>query len=307
MEIKKEPKEGRELASYDSVIAHQAQMDSLAYDVISNFNEAAELRGLDRQQVFQTAYQAVSKDYFAKASERSQTYFLSLDNKKAIFLNNDDFVTFTNAYSSEINMQSSYAMTLRKGLILFNQELIANEVADPKLLKIYQLIKREKFNLPDDQSKMIEFLANFIPFHERMADESLDNILLQNEVIGEDLTVEMLENTLWSVVYHECLHVLSSSNFFLENLDEAATYYHTALATYQEKGASAFGISLILAGTDESIAWINFLRDFNIEPQQAEEMYFNQTGQWTAENILALFPNKQQALSQIIKVSSFSS
>ncbi len=308
MEIKKKPTEGQELADYNnSVIAHAAQMDSLAYDVISNFNEAAELRGFDRQQVFQDAYQAVSKDYFAKASERSQTYFSSLGNKKAIFLNNEDFTTFTNAYSGESNTQSSYAMTLRKGLILFNQELITNEVADPKLVKIYQLIKREKFNLPADQSQMIAFLANFIPFHFKMTDESFNNISLQKEATDEDLTAEMLANALWSVVYHECLHVLSSSNFFLENLDEAATYYHTALATYQQKGTSAFGLSLILAGTDESIAWINFLRDFGIEPQQAEEMYFNKTGQWTPENILALFPDKQAELSRIIKTSSLSS
>ena len=301
MEIRKRLKEDQELANYNSVIAHKVQMDSLTYDIISNLNEAPELRGLDRQQIFQDAYQAVSKDYFAKASERSQLYFSLLGNKKAIFLNNDDFVTLTNAYSGESNTQSSYAMTLRKGLILFNQELITNEVADDKLVNIYQQMQGEKFNLPADQSQMIEFLANFIPFHCKMTDRSLDKIFWPKETVAaEELTTEILENTLWSMIYHECLHILSSSNFFLENLDEAATHYHTALATYLEKGPSAFGLSLILAGTNESITWINFLRDFDIEPQLAEEMYFNQTGQWTAKNILGLFPDKQQELSLLI-------
>jgi hypothetical protein len=304
---KDQQEEDQELASYNSVLAHKAQMDSLAYDLISNFNEAPELLDLDRQQVFQDAYQVVTKDYFDKASQLSQTYFSLLGNKKAFFLNNDDFVTFTNTYSSEINMQSNYAMTLRKGLILFNQELIANDITDPKLIAIYKLIKRKQFSLPDDREKMIEFLADFIPFHTRITDKSLNNIVFKKkESDGEELKAEMLKKTLWAIIYHECLHVLSSSNFFLEQFDEAATHYYTALATYKEKGTSAFRISIILAGTDESIAWIKFLRDFEINPQEAEKMYFNKDGQWTPEKMHHLFPHKQNELLKIMKAPSLS-
>jgi hypothetical protein len=294
--------EGQELADFEGPEAQEERVNSLAYDVISNFNEAPELSGLDRQQVFQNAYRAVAKNYFDKASKQLQDYYLSLSKKKALFLKNDDFETFNNIYSSEINMQSTYAMVLGKGLILFNQELIRNEVANTRLFKIYKLLKRGKINLPDDQSKMIEYLANFIPFYQKITHESLDDTFFKHkETDGNDLKTEMLENTLWSIVYHECLHVLSANNFFLENLNEAATYYYTALDSYKEKGASTFGILIVQTGVDKIITWIKFLRDFNIDPQLAEEMYFNKNGDWTIEKMFDLFPGREKEFLEVMK------
>src|SRR5690606_9552065 len=118
---------------------------------------------------------------------------------------------------------------------------------------------------------------------------------------NENLAKELLEQMLWSIFYHECLHILSSSCGFSSELMEAATYYYTAIATHKEKGTNAFGMSIILARPEPSIKWLTFIRDFAIDKQLAEDMYFNQDGHWSLQKILFFFKDKQEELIKLMK------
>lgn len=297
---KKAENDGQELENYNSPDTYEYQVASLAYDAVSNFNEMPEIAELNRQKIFKDAYDCVAYDYYDQASERSQKYFKLITSGQVLFLNNDDFQTFTNSYTDEIINHSSYAMTLKKGLILFNQELIMNEILNQELINIYHLIKRENFSLPKNQKEMINLIAEYIPFHYKITDQAIDPHFIDKQQTNDELHKMMLEEMLWSVAYHECLHVLSGNGQFRAGLDEAATYYYTALATFREKGVNAFGISIVLAGTRPSINWLAFIRDFGINQELAKEMYFNKNDQWSLENMLNFFADKREEFIKIM-------
>ena len=292
---------GQELEKYDSATTYEQQMDSLIYEALSSFDEMPEIPNINRQEIFQKAYQSVARDFFDKASKQSQNFFNSFDAKRVLFLKDEDVNTITSAYYEEIKDQSSYAMTLKKGLIVINQELIMEQILDPDFIKIYHLIKRENFSLPSDQKAMIDLLAEYIPFDFNTSNEAIDPNFVDKIKTNENLAKELLEQMLWSIFYHECLHILSSSCGFSSELMEAATYYYTAIATHKEKGTNAFGMSIILARPEPSIKWLTFIRDFAIDKQLAEDMYFNQDGHWSLQKILFFFKDKQEELIKLMK------
>ena len=293
---------GQELEDDFSNTAYKERTASYAYEIQSNFNEMPEIAGLDRQKIFQDASACVAHDFFAKASEQSQIFFNTLTNKQAFFLNKDDYETFANTHSNEVIQHSSYARTLRQGLILFNQELIMEKILNPVFIKIYQLIKRENFTLPDDQQGMINLIAQYIPYSYNSTDEAINPQFVDDKNQSkEDLLAELTEQVLWSIVYHECLHILSGDTHFLTGLDEAATHYYTAKAAFREKGVNAFGMSLVLAGTKHSMKWLSFIRTFKLDPQLAEDMYFNKNDQWHIDNLLQFFAGKEEEFIKMME------
>lgn len=297
---------GQELEDYSSETAQKEQVAAYAHEIKSNFNEMPEIAGLDRQKIFQDAAACVARDFFAKASEQAQVTFNTANNNQAFFLNKDDYGTLLNVYANKVIEISSYGMALRNGLIIFDQESIMKSILDPKFIEIYHLIKRENFTLPDDQQEMINLLAQYIPY-----DYHPDNELPE-EAIGpqfvddkeqskEDLLTELTEQMLWSIAYHECLHVLSTSNHFLTGLDEAATYYYTAKAAFREKGVNAFGMLTVLAGAEPSIKWLDFIREFKLDPQLAEDMYFNKNNLWHGKRLLQYFAGKEEEFLKMME------
>jgi len=295
----KQENPGQELENYQSDTAHKQQLISLDYDIKSNFNEMPEINEIDRQKIFRDAYACVAKDFFDKASEQSQELFLALKNGRVIFLNDEDYQVFNNNHSSEAINQTTFAITFEKGLIVFNQELLIKEIAIPEIIELYNLIQRENFTLPKNQKEMIDLLAEYIPYLFRLTKKPI-HPNFNNEKTPEIKQKDFLEQMLWSLIYHECLHVLSSATHFLQGLDEAATHYFTALATFKEKGATAFGIYLVLSGLGSSINWLSFIRNFKIDHQLAEAMYLNKNNEWTMEKMFNLFPNRKKDFYEVL-------
>ncbi|NLG06691.1 MAG: hypothetical protein GX559_03290 [Candidatus Pacebacteria bacterium] len=271
---------------------------NLAYDIISNMEQAPEIEGINRQKIFRDAYISVAKDFYHKANPQFQELFKALQNSRVIFLNNKDYRNFSNNFSDTPTSKSCLAGTYFKGVIVFNQELLLQTAANPYFLQLYDLIQREDFTLPKNQEQMIDVLAEYIPYRFGIYKPISPNFKSEKPTIIKQK--EMLEHILWTAAYHECLHILSGANKFLVGLDEAATNYFTALATFKERGASAFGIELLTASLDPSVNWLTFIRNFQIDHQLAEEMYFNKYEQWSYQAMLNLFPNKEE---EFLKVS----
>ena len=99
---------------------------------------------------------------------------------------------------------------------------------------------------------------------------------------------------LWSLSFHEGLHVATGNNHFLEGLDEAATHYYAATATLQREGVNAFGAYLIFSGLDHAINWACFIRDLPIDERTAEQMYYDKDDTWTIDKMFKFFPKDQE-------------
>lgn len=270
----------------------------LAYDIISNIEQAPEIEGINRQKIFRDAYISVAKDFYHKANPQFQKLFTALQNSRVIFLNNEDYRNFSNNFSDTPTNKSCLAATYVRGVIVFNQEFLLKIATNPYCLQLYDLMQRENFTLPENHKQMIWLLAEYIPYRFGVNEPISPNFKSEKpEAIKQ---TEMIEHMLWTSAYHECLHILSGANEFLVGLDEAATHYFTALATFKERGASAFGIELLTSSLDPSFNWLAFIRNFKIDPQLAEEMYFNKDKQWDYQAMLNLFPDKEEEFLKVL-------
>lgn len=290
---KEEEKEGGELEGFESPEALRTAVDSLAQEIRTAFTEAPEITGIDREEIVSDAISAVAEFTDGKINPDSKILFDTLvKDRRIIFLTEEDYRTMQEAWGSEKLNQSTGMITYLKGVVVVNQDNLVNGAKTHT--DRYRLVrcKSEEVEVPASPLEAVSLLAEYIPYRFGIEEKPLDKDV--GEISGQDVEKELIISMLWSLSFHEGLHVATGNNHFPEGLDEAATHYYTAIATLQREGVNAFGAYLTFSGLDHAINWACFIRDFPIDEGTAEQMYYNKDDTWTIDKMFAFFPKDQE-------------